>query len=133
MWWRWIRWHDEKFINKFRLDLETGGDRLIEFNGYKNWFPGCTTYGFIRFFDADIYSQPNDNEEYKTGQVVLHYNQGQDRAKSVVEILDVLDGIDMNLDLRQHLQPMWHIRTNTGIEGYINANNVSDVFYKVKE
>jgi hypothetical protein len=39
----------------------------------------------------------------------------------------------MNISLRRRLQPMWHIRTNTGIDGYINANNISNIFYRQKD
>jgi len=129
------RLRDQTFKTYFRLDLETGGERISEFNGYTNWFPGCTTYGFVRYNDADIYNKvviDNETHYVKSGNAVLHYSQGQAKENSTVEILEALDGIDMNLTLRGRLQPMWHIRTNNGIEGYINANVVSDVFYKVK-
>ena len=129
------RLRDQEFTTFLRLDLETGGEYLPEFGGYKNWFPGSTTYGFIGYNSADIYTKQTINGEsqfVKTGEAVLHYGQGQAKENSTVEILEALDGIDMNLTLRNKLQLMWHIRTNTGLEGYINANNVSDVFYKVK-
>jgi len=66
------RLKDQRFITNFRLDLETGGRYLSEFDGYENWFPGALTYGLLGDFDADIYSRPIASEEYKTGQVVPH-------------------------------------------------------------
>jgi hypothetical protein len=78
------RLRDQKFITNFRLDLETGGRYLSEFEGYENWFPGALTYGFLSEFDADIYTHPEAKEEYKTGQVVPHWGQGNAKADSTV-------------------------------------------------
>ena len=121
-----------RFRTFFRLDLETGGEHIAEFNAYTNWFPGCTTYGFIRYNDTDIYIKDAQGNYIKTDAAVPHYGAGQAKENSTVEILEPIDGIDMNMELRRKLQPMWHIRTNSGIEGYINATNVSDIFYNVK-
>jgi len=78
------RLKDQNFITNFRLDLETGGRYLSEFDGYENWFPGALTYGFLSEFDADIYTRPEAKEEYKTGQVVPHWGQGNTKADSTV-------------------------------------------------
>ena len=125
----------QEFITNIRLDLETGGRYLPEFDGYVNWFPGALTYGFIRDIDATIYDKQLINGEYQlisTGKYVPHWGQGQEMADSTVQILEVIDNIDMNLDLRERLQLIWHIKAPDGTIGYINAMAVSDVFYKAK-
>lgn len=125
----------QEFITNFRLDLETGGRYIAEFDGYANWFPGALTYGFLREHDATIYNKQLVDGEYQfvaTDQYVPHWGQGQERADSTVQILEVLDNIDMNLELRARLQLMWHIKTADGTTGYISAMAVSDVFYKAK-
>ena len=117
-----------KFTSGFMLDLETGGNYLPEFDGYENWFPGSDTFGLVKNTTA-IYNQPEAAPEYATGQAII-VSGAIPKEQYIVEILEIIDDIDVDLDLRRRLKPMWHIKMFNGYEGYINANNISDIFYR---
>ena len=118
------------FTSGFMLDLETGGRYLAEFDGYENWFPGSDTFGLVKNTTA-IYNQPEALPEHATGQAII-VSGSIPKEQYTVKILEIIDDIDVDLELRKHLQPMWHIKTYNGIEGYINANNISDIFYRIR-
>ena len=93
----------QKFGNFVKLELMTGGEYIPEFDGYKNWFPGCTTYGFLRDYDAIVYDENNEpmHNEYGDTIYVPMWGQGRTREEATVEILDQLDAVNTNQVLRQ--------------------------------
>ena len=78
-----------------RVELCTGGEYLPEFDGYKNWFPGCTTYGFIRNHDTRVVDENHNQiyDDFNNPVYVPMFSGAITREQATVEILDHLDAV----------------------------------------
>ena len=110
----------KKNRNFIKLELATGGEPASEPNSFKNWFPGSSTYGHLGI-DSPLYDSQ--------GNYISMVNKDE---CPVVEILDILDAAMLDPNNIRDWKIKYHIKTNVGDIGYINALNVSDIFYKVK-
>ena len=126
-----LRQQSHKF--SFCLELCNGGTYDEELQGYKNWFPGARTFGFLRWIDAPLVDENKEQmyDEHNNAIYVPMYGGPITVNEAMVEILDHLDAamIDENLKVRWNLY--YKVRTSTGIVGYISALAISDVIYRI--
>ena len=120
-----------------KIELCTGGEFDEDLGGYKNWFPGATTYGLNKTADISLFADEDLTQRVLDANdnpvVIPVWSREVTKEEATFIILNVLDAVNTDPAWIARLKIKYHVRTHDGYEGYISAQNIIDIYYKVAD